>query len=279
MQLIRSDPFAARYGPWALIVGGSDGLGAEFARQAARRGINCMLVARNADKLKAVADDIRTRWSVEVKYRSVDLAECDAAARLDAICRGFDVGLVVVNAGGDTVASAFLDSEIDAWQALNRRNVDTLTALCHSFGRRLAIRGSGGLVVVGSDAAFGGGGRLSVYTASKGYALNLVESLWAELKPRGVDAAYVVIGSTDTPKMRGILADRGISPEDIDLADPADIADWTLHHVGDGPMLSYGTDSGSRNPLSSPRIRRERVERTTEIMNMFYGSTDSASED
>jgi hypothetical protein len=58
--------FSARYGPWALITGASRGLGAEFARQCAERGLNTILVATNADLLKAQADSIRKDYGVEV---------------------------------------------------------------------------------------------------------------------------------------------------------------------------------------------------------------------
>ena len=63
-------------------------------------------------------------------------------------------------------------------------------------------RGRGGLVLVGSEAAQGCTGRLAIYTATKGFALNLGESLWHELKPLGVDVINVVRGATDTlPKV------------------------------------------------------------------------------
>ncbi|MDB5686696.1 MAG: hypothetical protein JWR77_1285 [Rhizorhabdus sp.] len=154
--------FADRYGSWAVIAGASDGLGAEFARQLARRGINCALVARRAAKLAELAEELRRDFGVEAECHPIDLAAADAGMKLEAIADSVDVGLIVLNAGGDTVGTAFTRSDLGAWQGLIRRNIDTLTAACHMFGTRFAARGKGGIIVVGSDAALGGGGRLSI---------------------------------------------------------------------------------------------------------------------
>jgi len=263
--------FTDLYGSWAVVAGASDGLGAEFARELARRGMNCALVARRSARLAELAEELRRDFGVDAECYPIDLAAADAGARLEAIADAVDVGLVIFNAGGDTVGTAFVASELDAWQALIRRNIDTLTEGCHRFGARFSARGRGGIIVVGSDAAFGGGGRLSIYTASKAYALNLAESLWAELRPAGVDVAYLVIGSTDTPKMRKVLAERGIAPESVNLAAPAAIARWALDGIGAGPTLVFDGATDPANPLVSPVLRRARVEHTTKLMDFFYG--------
>ena len=65
--------FAERYGQWALIFGGSDGLGAAFAHEAASRGMNCMLIARSQSKLRQVASEIDAKWGVEVRFEALDL--------------------------------------------------------------------------------------------------------------------------------------------------------------------------------------------------------------
>ncbi len=265
--------FVERYGQWALIVGASDGLGAELAKEAARRGLNCALVARRGDRLEQLASDLRCDHGIDTLCRSIDLTDADAADRLDRIADAVDVGLLIINTGGDTVASAFLDGTLERWQGLIGRNIGLLTETLHRFGRRLAARGSGGLVVVGSDSAFNGAGRLSIYSASKAYALNLMESLWAELRHRNVDAAYLVIGTTDTPKMRAIIEARGGASDAITLADPIDIARWALDGLRDGPTLVYDAPSDSTDALSAPEARRRRVERNTRIIDFFYGDS------
>ena len=262
--------FAERYGRWALIFGGSDGLGAAFAHEAASRGMNCMLIARSEVKLRQVASEIDAKWGVDVRFEALDLCDDDAVVRLASLTESLDVGLVVLNAGGDTVASAFLDSELADWQALNRRNISTLTGVCHLYGRAMQANGRGAIVVVGSDAAFGGAGLLSGYSATKAYALNLAESLWAELRPKGVEVLYLIIGSTDTPHMRGVLAARGIPPESLNLADPAEIAATALDRLHEGPTLILAGEDDA-DPLRSARLRRHRTQEATKIMQGFYG--------
>jgi short-subunit dehydrogenase len=230
-----------------------------------------VLVARRAEKLEELALELNKDYGVKTLCRTIDLMAEDASDQLEKIAEEVEVGLFIVNAGGDTVAKAFLDAEFNDWRSLIGRNVLTLTENLHRFGRRFVARGSGGLVVVGSDSAFNGAGRLSIYSASKAYALNLMESLWAELKPKNVDVAYVVIGSTDTPKLRGLIQLRGIDPTEMQFGVPAEIARWAIELVGDGPTLVYDADPGSTDALSSPQARRARVERNTKIMDFFYG--------
>lgn len=262
---------AERYGPWALIVGASDGLGADFAREAAKQGLNCALVARRAEKLEELAGELRRDHGVETLCRSIDLMDPDAADRLESIADEVELGLFLVNAGGDTVAKRLLDSEPESWRALIGRNVILLTDTLHRFGRRFVARGRGGLVVVGSDAAFNGAGRTSIYSASKGYALNLMESLWAEVKPKGVDVAFLVIGATDTPKLRGLMKARGVPDDGISLGSTPDIAAWAFAELDQGPTLVYDGDPTSMDALSSTVARRKRVERNTRIIDFFYG--------
>jgi short-subunit dehydrogenase len=263
--------FVERYGPWAIIAGASDGLGAELAREAARKGLNCVLVARRLNKLEELAEELRREYGVEALARPLDLMDADAPARLEAIADEVDVGLYVVNAGGDTVQTAFLESDMERWQSLIGRNVINLTSSLHRFGRRFVARGSGGMAVIGSDAALNGAGRLSIYSASKAYALNLIESIWAELKPHNVDAVFLVIGTTDTPKLRGLMTLRGVPPEEIVMGKPADIAAWALADLTQGPTLVFDVDNDDTDPLHGPAGRRRRVARNTRILDFFYG--------
>jgi len=269
----RRDPaFTQKYGPWALITGGSDGLGEQFARQVASRGLNCLLVARTASKLDALADQLQKEFGVEVRKLSLDLTADRATAELNAATDGLEVGLVIFNAGGDIAGTRFLDSPIEQWRALTRRNVDLLTEACHHFGSAMVKRGRGGLLIVGSEAALGGQGKLSIYTATKGYAINFGESLWQELKPRGVDVLNAIIGATDTPHLRHALASRGLPLEAVKLADPRDVACFMLDGLGRGPTLFYGEDEDATEPPKSARRRRERVAELTKALEQFYGA-------
>lgn len=265
--------FLHRYGPWAVVCGASEGTGAEFALQAAEQGLNLMLVARRAAKLDELADRLRASCGVDVRTLVQDLAQPGAAAALRRAVTGLDVGLVIFNAGGDSVGGRLLDSPYEAWRQLLQRNVDFLTEACHDAATALVRRGRGGLLIVGSEAALGGTGRLALYTATKGYALNLGESLWHELKPRGVDVLNLLIGATDTPKLRGVLARHGLSADAVSLTPSADVARLGLSRLGDGPTVVLNEAGHPGDSRMSANARRERVNAQSAFLDHFYGPT------
>ena len=266
--------FFKRYGPWALVSGASQGTGAEFSLQAAAMGLNLILVARRAAKLDELAEQIRAAHVVEVVTCALDLSKPGAAAALQAAADGRDLGLVVFNAGGDSVGGRFLDSTYEAWHSLTQRNVDLLTEACHRFATAFVARGRGGIILVGSEAALGGTGRLAIYTATKGYMLNFGESLWKELKPRGVDVLNLLIGATDTPKLRTVFAKNNLPLDAVPLATSAEVARVGLAKLGQGPTVVLSAAEDSDSPLVSARVRRERVEWQSRFLDNFYGPSD-----
>ena len=263
--------FQTAFGSWALISGASDGLGASLARRIAEKGIDCLLVARREEKLRALARELSDTYGVTAEPIPIDLEQADASDRLIAVGDTFDVGLYLINAGGDTIKAPLVDAAPDALNALIQRNIVVLTETLKSYARRFVKRGRGGLGVIGSDSGFNGAGRISVYSASKAYAMNLIESLWAELRATDVDATYFAIGSTDTPKLRGLMELRGVAPGGIHLADPDDLACWVIDNLQNGPTQVYDVAPLSNDPLTSPVARRRRVERNTDIIDFFFG--------
>lgn len=266
--------FFERYGPWALVCGASEGTGAEFSLQAAAQGLNLILVARRPDKLDELATEIRKTHGVEVVTCPLDLSVPDAAAALQAAAAPHDVGLVVFNAGGDSVGGRFLDSPYAAWQTLTRRNIDLLTESCHAFATRFVARGRGGIILVGSEAALGGTGRLAIYTATKGYMLNFGESLWKELKPRGVDVLNLLIGATDTPKLRRVFEKNHLPLDAVPLTTSAEVARVGIATLGSGPTVVLSAPPDSDNPMVSTRLRRERVGFQSRFLDHFYGPSE-----
>ena len=267
----RDPGFFSRYGPWALVSGASEGTGAEFALQAAAKWLNLILVARRLDKLEELAGQIRAAHGVEVVTRSLDLSGPGAVAALQDAASGRDLGLVIFNAGGDSVGGRFLDSPYEAWRTLTQRNIDLLTEACHRFATAFVARGRGGLILVGSEAALGGTGRLAIYTATKGYMLNFGESLWKELQPRGVDVLNLLIGATDTPKLRTVFAKNNLPLDAVPLTTSAEVARVGLAKLGHGPTVVLSAVEDSDNPMVSARLRRERVEWQSRFLDNFYG--------
>src|SRR5690348_7000531 len=93
-----TDSFRQRYGPWAVVAGASEGLGAAFARQIAMRGIHLILIARRADALQTLADELHQTYSVQVETAVLDLASDTLADDLTPHLRDHEIGLAVYNA-------------------------------------------------------------------------------------------------------------------------------------------------------------------------------------
>lgn len=257
---MEANAFAARYGPWALIAGASEGTGASFARQLAAVGINLVLVARREGPLAALSGEIAADHKVECITASVDLGEDDAAERMAQAAGGREIGLFIFNAGADPNGSLFLDNELTNWDVLAMRNVMAVMRACHIFGRPMRERGRGGLILVGSGACYGGLPGIGVYGATKAFDLVLGEALWAELKPHGVDVLNLIMGKTDTPAHRELMARLGIPfPEDCATSD--EVAAMGLDRLPHGPVLNWGlADDEAGYAGASAAQRRSRIE-------------------
>jgi short-subunit dehydrogenase len=190
--------FRAKYGPWALVAGGSLGLGAEFARQLAARGLDLVLVADDPESLERRAEAIRRDCGREVRTLELDLADRDMSERLRAVTRELEIGLLVYNAAYSSVG-AFLDHDVaDKLRAIDV-NCRGPLLLADAYARPMAARGRGGVVLMSSLSAFQGCARVATYAATKAFNLVLGESLWEELREHGVDVLAFCPGATRTP--------------------------------------------------------------------------------
>jgi short-subunit dehydrogenase len=254
---------ADRYGPWAVVAGASEGTGSALARRIAAQGVSCVLLARREGPLAALAEQIRAEGGAECVTATVDLAAPDAVDRIAEAVGSREVGLFVGNAGADPNGAEFLDQDIAAWDELVQRNVVTTMRCCHHFGAPMRERGRGGLLLMNSGACYGGASSMAAYSASKAFVLCLAESLWSELGPLGVDVLTVVLGRTDTPAFRALLAANG-QPVPDGLAAPDDVAEVALARLPHGPIHNWGNDDDQAGfSPSSARARRERVEMVT----------------
>ena len=244
------EDFLHRFGPWAAIAGGSDGIGRAFAEELAGRGLHLVLIARNAAKLEVTAQAIRDEYGVEVATASIDLTGPDLQREIAAALDGLDLGLFVYNAGSGRGMGPFLEAEAGHWLQQMELSCRGPLLLSHQIGRQLCARGRGGLVIMSSLSSLCGSAYTTTYAASKAFDTILAEGLWQEFGPRGVDVVGCLAGSTDTETFR---EDTGGSD---DAMDPRDVAIETLAFLGRGPTFVPGAANraGARAMWPVPRV-------------------------
>src|SRR5690348_7373627 len=124
--------FVDKYGPWAVVAGGSDGIGAAFARSLAARGLNVVPIARGSDALEDLAKDIRSsNPATDVRPVAVDLSLDDAGEQVAAATADLEVGCLVYNVGSEPAYGDFLGHDWDFVHGRLTRNIVTKTALVH----------------------------------------------------------------------------------------------------------------------------------------------------
>jgi short-subunit dehydrogenase len=190
--------FRARYGPWALVAGASQGLGTEFARQLSAAGLNTVLVARNADKLSALAAQLMAEHHTQVRTVVADLAQGDSLILLAQQTRDIDIGLLVYNAAHSVIGPFLTCSPDDHLREIDT-NVRAPMLLAHHFGQHLVARRRGGIILMSSLSSMQGSALIANYGATKAYNQILAEGLWDELREHGVDVLACCAGAVQTP--------------------------------------------------------------------------------
>jgi uncharacterized protein len=207
-----------RYGPWAVVAGASEGIGAAFARALAAEGFELVLIARRAEPLAALAAELAARHGASAECVALDLGSAELETRLGEIARGREVGLVVYNAALSTVAPFLETALADKRQALAVNALGPLIA-AQVFGEPMVQRGRGGLVLMSSLTAFWGSPWIATYGATKAFELALGEALAHELGQHGVDVLVSCAGATRTPGflelVAGRKAPRSMSPDAV----------------------------------------------------------------
>lgn len=256
--------FTTKYGPWALVAGASDGVGAAFAEGLAERGVNVVLLARRQAVLDRVAADIETKTSAQTRALAIDLAEPNAAAAVAAATGDLEIGTVVYCAGADPNFKPFLANPIEAAEAMVQRNCMVPMQLCHHYAPAMVERGSGGIVIFGSGAGLAGGANMVAYGASKAFDMVFAEALWAELHDKGVDVLGLILGKTNTPALRELEYTRGLiaSPDEVppDAAAVSDVVAEAFENLGNGPTLMVGDTMRAAAQLLASLSRNQAVE-------------------
>lgn len=184
---------------WALITGASSGLGAEFARQLAARGMHLILVARRRELMVELAEDLHTKHGTRCEIIVSDLSDPAEPLRIlnEIKTKGIDIGVLVNNAGFGVVGEVN-QADVDRLLEMIRLNISALTELTYRVLPRMLEREYGAILNVSSLSAFQPVAYMGVYAASKAFVLHFSEALHCELHDRGITVTAVCPGVTRT---------------------------------------------------------------------------------
>ncbi|OBJ54805.1 SDR family NAD(P)-dependent oxidoreductase [Mycobacterium sp. 1423905.2] len=270
--------FAARYGPWAVVAGASDGLGAAFAKELAKREINVVLLARRQAVLNDVAAEITSTTSAQTRTLAVDLARPEAIPSIIEATADLQVGSLVYCAGADPNFQPFLSNPLADADAMVYRNCLVPMRLCHHYAPAMVQRGSGGIVLFGSGAGFAGGPNMAVYGASKAFDMVFAEALWTELHDKGVDVLGLILGKTNTPALRELEYRRGqiASPDDVPPGAAAvdDVITEAFENLANGPTWIVGENLRAAMQMLGSLPRNQAVELMRQASAASMGSND-----
>jgi len=220
--------FAERYGPWALVAGASEGIGAAFARELSARGVGVVLVARRPEPLAALQ---LPGPRMEI---SADLATLDGLEAVFEATRELEIGLVVANAALSPIGPFSTSDPAELVRAIDL-NCRAPMLLARRFLPEMTGRRRGGFVVMSSLAGAQGSPGISVYAGTKAFGAVFAEGLWAEMRPSGVDVLACVAGAVSTPGLA--TASAKAAPGTVE---PAQVVAAALGALGKRPRTVPG---------------------------------------
>lgn len=228
-----------RYGALALVTGASSGIGEAFARHLAAEGMDLVLVARRAERLESLADELTSAHGISAHVLPVDLGEREGPAKVADFLqqRDLELGMLISNAGFGTYGE-FLDQDPDEQLRIIEVNNRAPVALACSLAQGMVARKRGAMVFLSSTAAYQPVPFEAVYGASKAFNLMFGEALWAELGPRGIDV--IVLSPGFTPTEYQVKAGMGNPKPVTGWTTPAEVVEAALQQLGRRPSVVPG---------------------------------------
>jgi short-subunit dehydrogenase len=182
----------------ALITGASSGIGATYADRLARRGYDLVLVARDKDRMEALATRLRSETGVSIDIVRADLTDAADLARVETRLREDRTINLLVNNAGAAAPGSFANADIDVLDKLIQLNVTAVTRLAGAVVPRFLAQGSGSIINITSVLALAPELSLGIYGATKAYVLMLSQSLQTEVGHGGVYVQAVLPAATRT---------------------------------------------------------------------------------
>jgi len=230
----------------ALITGASTGMGAVYADRLARRGYDLILVARNGDKLKSLADRILETSGRRVEILTADLRRLDDVEDIAERLRTDPAITMLVNNAGVGSSTPLLETDADAMAEMIALNVEALMRLTYAAAPTFIAHGGGTIINMASIVAIGPEILNGVYGGTKAFVVAFTQSLHHELAGRGLRVQAVCPGAvgTDFWALAGTPLDQ--LPSEIVMS-PEDAVDAALVGLDLGEIVTLPslTDLGA----------------------------------
>jgi uncharacterized protein len=224
-----------------VVTGASSGIGAEIARELARRGLGVTVVARREDRLKVLADELTGDHGIRTEVITADLTDEASRASLASTLgeRGLTADVLVNNAGFSTMGPVYR-SDPARELAMIRTDVEAVVHLCSLFLPGMVERKQGAILNVASTAAFQPLPGQAGYSASKAFVLAYSEAVCGELRGTGVTMTALCPGPVET----GFAETMGLSDDEAAASMPkfmwvpaTDVAKQGVDGMAKGKMV------------------------------------------
>ncbi|MBM4255847.1 MAG: SDR family oxidoreductase [Deltaproteobacteria bacterium] len=183
--------------PIALITGASTGIGYELSKCFAADRHDLLIVARQEQRLRQVAEELSKQFSVTVNVIAADLAQPDAPQQILDAARKASLQIdYLVNNAGFGLGGKFAETDLATELGMIQVNISALVSLTKLFLPEMLARKSGKILNVASTAAFQPGPSMAIYCATKSFELMFSEAIANELKGTGVAVTALCPGVT-----------------------------------------------------------------------------------
>jgi short-subunit dehydrogenase len=230
--------FKEKYGPWALVTGGTSGIGEAISHELASMGMNIVLVARKTDALESKAATLKARYHIDTQIISADLSTNEGVENVKALTTELSIGLLAIAAGFE-VNGAFEKNDIQKELNVIQININATLQLTHHFSQKMIQIGKGGIILVASLSGHMPNPYFANYAGTKAYVLNFGASLYGELKPKGVDVTVLSPGLTNTPMIKDNGVDWTKTP--MQALSAGKVAKTAVHALGKKFLAIPGT--------------------------------------
>ena len=224
-----------KYGQYALITGASSGIGVEFAKQLAEKGLNLILVARRKERLEKLSKELEKKYRIRAIVIAVDLLSDNFLDEIKKTTDHLEVGLLVSNAGMMYIGNYF-DNPLEKDLKMIDLNIKVPAILTHHFAQKMIERKKGGIIYTASMLGFMGTPFASTYAGTKAHEIVKGDGLAYELKPKGIDGLVLNPGLTDTE----MTSNNDFSAIPMKLMKPDMVAKSAIDAIGKKILVTPG---------------------------------------